>query len=814
MISLDRGEHQVLSWLAPASFLNGERWREVLAPAFQAEGFRLDAVTINYVRAKRAQSVLLGIQCAGTAADGRPSEVRGALYVSAGGVFGAESKARTLRLVPPVMGPSVASFGTPEKPWCLYLAFPNDRALRGLSAGADSRRLGNRLRGPAFNLASEGWRVRARSTVIELVRWKPGRRAVLRARLRLRHDASGRSESRTAYVRAYPGGAAPEMARRWRAAAGNIDITRSPELLGFDHERGLLLTAERPGIPWAVAANNPGPWHAVGDTLQRLHARDAALLGGSGRSDAAELAFGRGVLRDLGAWAPGLAARADALRRRLESMACSLRPAGFSPLHGDLGMDQVLLDGAELSLIDWDESTVGDPHWDAASLAADAERRGRTGPQEGSEVWAASLLGSAFDLRRWRWSVGIEHARRALATLQSGGRDWEADAIRALERAESATDAPARKRRPGAARSHSADLPTLAFPEFLAGILNPARRSRLFGQEMDDLTLAALWPERDGVSLRFDRTSATGRPALWYRRTGSDLDRWSVPEDPAMPHLARLAGASGWRLVGHRLGRRAALAAADPQKGYLHLRPCGRVADALSRLQSVERSVRGSGVTATASLPLEEGGGWRQAALPGNVIDPTLVTPRQWAEIGVYLARTHAARLPAVLPTRCGLESITAAHRQVAVSECLSDSCSRWLRTRWSEDSKAAAALGPGTPRVLIHGDLHPGQILWGEGPAFVDWERAAIGEPEEDLGNLAAHLYWILEHGAGSAWQAIREGYIHGGGSLLPIRFRVHARVALCRILAIHAWRDADRPSVLAGINRWDAWPKEISRW
>ncbi|MEK7314742.1 MAG: phosphotransferase, partial [Candidatus Eisenbacteria bacterium] len=420
MISLDRGEQRVLSWLAPESFLDGERWRTVLAPAFLAEGFRLAAVSIEYVRAKRTQSVLLGIRCGGTAADGRPAEVRGALYVAMGGVLGAESKARTLRLVPPSAGPTLVSFGSPSDPWCLYLAFPNDRAVRGLSAGADSLRLGNRLRGPAFDLASEGWRVRARSTVIELVRWKPGRRAVLRARLRLRHDGSDASGARTAYVRVYPIVAAPELARRWRFGAGSGDVTGSPELLGFDQERGLLLTAERPGVPWAVAGNDLAVWRAVGGTLQRLHARDAALLGGAGRSDVDDSDFARSVLRDLGVWAPALAARADALGRRLESMAATLRPAKNAPLHGDLGMGQILLDGARHSLIDWDESTIGDPHWDAASLVVDAERRGEPGPEEGAEDWAASVLGNTFDPTRWRWSHGVEHARRALATLQSG----------------------------------------------------------------------------------------------------------------------------------------------------------------------------------------------------------------------------------------------------------------------------------------------------------------------------------------------------------------------------------------------------------
>lgn len=43
-----------------------------------------------------------------------------------------------------------------------------------------------------------------------------------------------------------------------------------------------------------------------------------------------------------------------------------------------------------------------------------------------------------------------------------------------------------------------------------------------------------------------------------------------------------------------------------------------------------------------------------------------------------------------------------------------------------------------------VHGDLHARQVLVHEGtPVFVDFERAAMGDPLDDVGNLLAHLEW-----------------------------------------------------------------------
>jgi aminoglycoside phosphotransferase (APT) family kinase protein len=95
---------------------------------------------------------------------------------------------------------------------------------------------------------------------------------------------------------------------------------------------------------------------------------------------------------------------------------------------------------------------------------------------------------------------------------------------------------------------------------------------------------------------------------------------------------------------------------------------------------------------------------------------------------------------------------------------------------------------------------------------AILDWERAHRGDPEEDLGNLAAHLYWALEEGGRPAWDAVRCGYVAAGGELDPGLFAFHARLTLLRVLAIHSWRDLDRDRCLDR-DRWERVLEECGR-
>src|SRR5512134_466847 len=112
-----------------------------------------------------------------------------------------------------------------------------------------------------------------------------------------------------------------------------------------------------------------------------------------------------------------------------------------------------------------------------------------------------------------------------------------------------------------------------------------------------------------------------------------------------------------------------------------------------------------------------------------------------------------------------------------------------WEGARGGAPSGGGAARSGGRA-ALIHGDLHPGQVLVSDGPVLLDWERAGAGDPEEDLGNLAAHLCWRLGREAHAVCRSICCGYRSSGGAIEPSLLAWYARTALLRVLALHSWR------------------------
>lgn len=111
--------------------------------------------------------------------------------------------------------------------------------------------------------------------------------------------------------------------------------------------------------------------------------------------------------------------------------------------------------------------------------------------------------------------------------------------------------------------------------------------------------------------------------------------------------------------------------------------------------------------------------------------------------------------------------------------------------------SRNARAVGP-VPRLRLHGDTHPGNILWTEaGPHFVDLDDTCTGPAMQDL--------WMFLSGepAEMAWQlrALLEGY----ETFVPFDRRELALIGPLRTLRIlrhAAWlaRRADDPAFVQG--------------
>ena len=111
----------------------------------------------------------------------------------------------------------------------------------------------------------------------------------------------------------------------------------------------------------------------------------------------------------------------------------------------------------------------------------------------------------------------------------------------------------------------------------------------------------------------------------------------------------------------------------------------------------------------------------------------------------------------------------------------------------------------PARSQALLHRDFHPGQVILrrdGVGVGVLDWDDAALGEPELDLGNLEAHLQLddLQRRGSvGAATRligALRSGYL-AQGEISFVRLATYRRAALLRLATLERLADS-RISVL----------------
>jgi thiamine kinase-like enzyme len=53
------------------------------------------------------------------------------------------------------------------------------------------------------------------------------------------------------------------------------------------------------------------------------------------------------------------------------------------------------------------------------------------------------------------------------------------------------------------------------------------------------------------------------------------------------------------------------------------------------------------------------------------------------------------------------------------------------------ESSQDAQSFRTGETLALLHGDIGPGNILWGTDPALIDWEYTRLGDPADEIAYL-----------------------------------------------------------------------------
>ena len=255
--------------------------------------------------------------------------------------------------------------------------------LWNLVAGSPlaSRELGGVLQQFPLDVMLPGLAVAARGG--ELVRYKPGRRAVIRypdAYGKLRADGAG-----WAHV---------ELAQALIAAG-----IATPAPRHYVPQLRMALYEEVHGVRLAtLRGGGLEPWMApVAEALERLHATPVASL--RAHSMEAELEDLRAAAQTATALGADCLALAEKLARRLAVVA-----PRAATIHGSFHDDQVLV-GDEITLLDLDSAAIGHPLLDvghfASYLTAAGEETARAAFLEACDAGRDVLLFEAAALLRW-----------------------------------------------------------------------------------------------------------------------------------------------------------------------------------------------------------------------------------------------------------------------------------------------------------------------------------------------------------------------------------------------------------------------------
>ena len=202
----------------------------------------------------------------------------------------------------------------------------------------------------------------------ELVRYKPGRRALFRFE--------------GTYVKLRADGRAP------------VTIPDSPRVL--DHRPGMTVYEEMPGIPLRECER--APWmEPVAHAMARLHAMRLDLPAHDMELEACDL-------RAAAETAAAIGADPGDLAERLIPRIADVDPAKAT-IHGSFHDDQVLVGDDGVTLLDLDSAAIGHPLFDvgefASYLAAASEDEARGRFLEACGAGRDALLFEAAALLRW-----------------------------------------------------------------------------------------------------------------------------------------------------------------------------------------------------------------------------------------------------------------------------------------------------------------------------------------------------------------------------------------------------------------------------
>lgn len=333
---------------------------------------KIEECTITYLRYKPATSCIIAytLQCSREII-GRSSQFRlyAKLYTDDDYQIAVE-KSRSHRWVRVLDSDPVIPL--PENKAILYL-FPNDSTIDGLRILSDPRKIKRILQENYDRFPEKDWRISDKMLRVDIVRYKPERRAVLYCKSRVFNHRTGDRDRIRLYLRLYGderGADVFALQKSLHRLAKN-DGFKIAKPIAYLGERRLLMMKDLRGQPLLGNLNGDESHEALVRTAKALacfHRAEIPDL--PQRSTGSFLDDAASTCEMLGHIAPATAHRAEEILGLLEKriyLDNSHRPG---LIHGDFYYGQVLLQINSVSFLDFDRSHAGDRLVDLGNFCA------------------------------------------------------------------------------------------------------------------------------------------------------------------------------------------------------------------------------------------------------------------------------------------------------------------------------------------------------------------------------------------------------------------------------------------------------------
>jgi aminoglycoside phosphotransferase len=321
----------------------------------------------------------------------------------------------------------------------LFFVFPFDRKIPGLRLLTDPGKLKRFVNDALANGPDR--RVSAKRSRTELLRYKPERRAVMRADLGIVDGGGDVIERRQVHLKAYADGTGERTHRVMRfleehsARLGGLGLARS---LGYAARERVVAQEALPGEQLVLKRDGRSCVRATGAALAGLHALETGSLPVNDNQTASGLLS---EVRSGATYFESIAAEEPALRMAsiAERLAVRLPEARTAVVHGDFYAHQVLVNGDAVAFVDFDEGGAGDPRVDIGNFIAHLRLQSMQEPgsvETGIETsfleGYASGRGTSDEVD---WFTTACLARLAVAPFRALRPDWNREAGAILDAA-------------------------------------------------------------------------------------------------------------------------------------------------------------------------------------------------------------------------------------------------------------------------------------------------------------------------------------------------------------------------------------------